>query len=239
MLHQGLPGEHLSRLGGQETDQVVLPLGQLQGAAVLVHRGPLQVHHHPAHVQPLSRFAPRLGRLRGGHGHPPDIGLDPGQQLPHGEGLGDIVVRPQLQTQDLVGLLLPGGEHEDGHGRPRLPDLPAHVKSVHPRQHQVQQDQVRVLFQSQLQAGIPVIGLQGIVPLPAEVEGQNIHDVLLVFHDQNGLSQLGSLPYRFKSTLVFKTVATVLASSRVPSITFWNSSSKGMVTTFKNSSSSG
>ena len=74
------------------------------------------------------------------HGHPADVGLYPGQQLPHGEGLGDIVVRPQLQAQDLVGLLLPGGEHQNGNGRARFPDFAADVKAIHSRQHQVQEN---------------------------------------------------------------------------------------------------
>ena len=47
----------------------------------------------------------------------------------------------------LVVLLLPGGEHDDGHGRPGLADLLTHVKAAHPRQHQVQQHQIRVLLQ--------------------------------------------------------------------------------------------
>ena len=68
----------------------------------------------------------------------------PGTQDRQGEGLGHIVVRPQLQAQDLVGLLLPGGKHQDGDRRAGLPKLPAHIKAVHLRQHQVQQDQVRI-----------------------------------------------------------------------------------------------
>mgnify|MGYP006922405541 CR=1 FL=1 len=36
-----------------------------------------------------------------------------GHQLPVFKGLGDVVVGSQLQTQHLVVLLLPGGEHND------------------------------------------------------------------------------------------------------------------------------
>ena len=183
MLHQGLPGEHLARPGGQEADQVVLPLGQVQGRSVLEHGGPVLVH-----PQALAQGQLRGGLGRGdggGHRHPADVGLHPGQELPVFKGLDDIVVRPQLQAPDLVVLLLPGGEHDDGHGRPGLADLLTHVKAAHPRQHQVQQHQIRVLLQGQLQAGGAVQGFQGIVALLGQVEGQNIHNTLLVLYDQD------------------------------------------------------
>ncbi|MPM43147.1 hypothetical protein SDC9_89820 [bioreactor metagenome] len=51
------------------------------------------------------------------------------------------------------------------------------------RQHQVQQNQVRVPLQGQLQAGFPVIGFQGLVVLPGQIEAQDIHNVLLVLYN--------------------------------------------------------
>ena len=239
MLHQRLPGEHLSRLGGQIADEIVLPLSELQGVAVLIDGGLLLVHHHPAQLQSLARGRLSLLSLGGSHSGAADVGLDPGQQFPHAEGLCDIVVCPQLQAQHLVGLLLPGGEHQDGHRTASLPDAAAHLKAVHPRQHQIQQHQVGVLLQGQLQAGVAVVGLQGVVSLPLQVKGQDVHDILLVLYNEHGLSHSAAPSQRPSRTLVLSTVATVLASSTVPSITCSSSCWKGMVITFKNSSSSG
>ncbi len=122
------------------------------------------------------------------HGGAADVGLDPGQQLPHGEGLGDIVVRAQLQAQDLVGLLLPGGEHQNGGGAALLPDGSADVKAIALGQHQVQQNQIGVLLQRQLEPGLAVVGLQGVVALPGKVEHQNVHNILFILDDQDTLA---------------------------------------------------
>lgn len=39
---------------------------------------------------------------------------DAGNEHPGAEGLGEIVVGPQLETGDDIGLFAPGGEHQDG-----------------------------------------------------------------------------------------------------------------------------
>ena len=87
------------------------------------------------------------------------IGLDPGQQFPHGEGLGDVVVRPRLQAEDLVPLLLPGGEHDDGHIVALLPQRPADRKAVQFGQHHVQQNRIRVPLPGQTQTFRAVVCL--------------------------------------------------------------------------------
>lgn len=91
------------------------------------------------------------------------MGLDPGHQLPDGEGLGDVVVRTQVQAQNFVLLLLPGGDNQHRGVFPLVPEELAHLKAVHLRQHEVQQDQVGTLLQGQAEAGDAVKGLQGII----------------------------------------------------------------------------
>ena len=44
----------------------------------------------------------------------PQQSSDPGLQLPDRERLGDVVVRPEVETQDAIGLLSPSREHENG-----------------------------------------------------------------------------------------------------------------------------
>ena len=182
MFHQSLPGEDLSWLSGEEADQIVLPLGQLQRNSILKYGSPLLIDGEPSAAQGHALLLD-TGGGGGGHGHPADVGLHPGHQLPDGEGFCDIVVRPQLQAQHLVLLLLPGGEHENGGGGAGLPDFFAHLKAAQPGQHQVQQNEVRVLLQGQLQAGGAVQGLQGVVPFPHQIEGQDIHNVLLILNN--------------------------------------------------------
>ena len=70
-------------------------------------------------------------------------GVDAGQQLARIEGFRQIVVGPHFQSDDAVDLVALGGEHDNRHGG-FLADLAADVDAVHPRQHEVEQDEVRV-----------------------------------------------------------------------------------------------
>ena len=49
-------------------------------------------------------------------------GADTGQQFLRAKGLGDIIIRPQIQGFHLIPLVGTGGEHNDGHGV-RSPDF--------------------------------------------------------------------------------------------------------------------
>ena len=118
---------------GQNPHQLILPLGQVQGLAVLADCHSLGIYGDTTQLQPFSRW----GGLDS-HTDAADIGLDPGQQLPHGEGLGDVVVGAQLQAKHLIRLLLPGGEHDDRGGPALSLQAAAHLEPVHLRQHQVQ-----------------------------------------------------------------------------------------------------
>jgi len=79
----------------------------------------------------MRGFSPN--RVAGG---PPEHGPDAGLQLQQVEGLGDVVVRPALEADDLVRVLTPGGEHDDGHVG-ELPDAHTRLQPVDLRHHQV------------------------------------------------------------------------------------------------------
>ena len=172
-------------MAGQKRQQLILPLGQVNGLPRPEHLVAVRVDGQvPCHGHGAVR---RRGSGGGRHGRAADVRLHPGNDLPHGKGLGDIVVRPDFQTPDLVVLLLPGGEEEDGHAVPLPAQGLAHVEADHLRQHDVQQNQVRFFLPGFSKALLAVIGLQRPVALPLQVEAQNVHNVLLVLYDQNGL----------------------------------------------------
>lgn len=71
---------------------------------------------------------------------PPQDRANPRHQLARAEGLGDVIVRPQLQAQHPI-LLHPRRQDDDGH--PGLPsDGATDVEAIHARQHRVQDDKV-------------------------------------------------------------------------------------------------
>ena len=89
----------------------------------------------------------RPTRSRGGAGggaRAPQHGANPREELARVEGLGEVVVRADLEPDHLVHVLALGGQHDDGQGGPlgRRADLAADLEAVHAGQHQVEQDEV-------------------------------------------------------------------------------------------------
>ena len=81
----------------------------------------------------------------------PQDRADAREQLAERVGLGHVIVRADLQTDDFVDLGAFGGEHDDRHAA-LLADAPAQGRAVDARQHQVEQHQVDAALGEQLQA---------------------------------------------------------------------------------------
>src|SRR5439155_12819657 len=77
----------------------------------------------PVPAQQPGRRPTGRRRLRGPV-HPAQQGMYPRRQLPHRERLGQVVVRPDGQPDEQVGLVVACGEHEHRYRPPRL-DPPA------------------------------------------------------------------------------------------------------------------
>ncbi len=96
---------------------------------------------HPADVELHVRRAHHLG-MRQVAVDPAQNGPDTGDELARTERFRDVVVGPQLEADDAIGLLATCGEHDDRHGR-LAAQRPRHVEAVDPRQPQVEHDEVR------------------------------------------------------------------------------------------------
>src|ERR1044071_5114963 len=83
--------------------------------------------------------APPAGGVREIAVRASEQGLDPAQQLPEPERLREVVVRAELQADDLVDLLVAGGEHEHRRLGARRPQAPQDLEAVHARQSDVDQ----------------------------------------------------------------------------------------------------
>ena len=71
----------------------------------------------------------------------PQDGTDARQELPRTEGLGQVIVRPQLQPHDPIGFFSAPGEDDDGNLRVRA-HLPQQLHAVFALQPQVEQHEV-------------------------------------------------------------------------------------------------
>ena len=153
MLEQLFAGEHLLRPRGQEGQEIELLRGEVDGPSVDLDPVGGTVDDQSV-VLDLVHGVRRMP--------PPQDGADAGFELGQRAGLHDVVVGPEIEDTDPLGLLGPAGEHDHGQGA-----VPAQAGEdlvpVDPRQAQVEQDQV-VLAQAGLtQGGRPVDRLAHVV----------------------------------------------------------------------------
>ncbi|OPZ48494.1 MAG: hypothetical protein BWY91_03189 [bacterium ADurb.BinA028] len=142
-------------------------------------RDHVAVDVHP-HRAGLDRGVGRLVGLR----QPAQHGAHSGEQLTRGVGLGDVVVGPHLEPDDLVDLGVFGGEHDDrdaGLGSQRT----AYLHAGQAREHEVQQHEVGAVG-VELGEGVGAgRGDRDREALLLQQVGQRVGEGLLVFHDED------------------------------------------------------
>ena len=79
-------------------------------------------------------------------------GLHAGDQFARRERLGQVVVGPEFEAQQLVELVVAGREHDDRRRRVAA-DGSSHVQAVGPGQAQVQDDEVRLALADRGEGG--------------------------------------------------------------------------------------
>lgn len=109
----------------------------------------------------------------------------PGQQLPDVKRLGHVVVGPVVQTGDLVGHLIPGGEHQNGGGHMGVAQSAGHLKAVQLGQHHVQNNDVVLSGKAVIQTVRPVVHHIGLIALLGHDLPQGLRQPPLIFNNQN------------------------------------------------------
>ena len=168
-------------MGHEQAQDVVLDGGE-------GHRLPVHRHLLGRVVQGDGAYGEQAGALvrPAQGGVPPQLALHPGDDLQGVEGLGDVVVRPDVQSQDLVRVLTFGGEEDDGDVAP-LPQLGGGPDAVQLGHHDVHENQVDLVLFHRQQGLLAVVGPQGLVALAGEIDVQRGNDILVVVADQNGV----------------------------------------------------
>ena len=110
---------------------------------------------------------------------------DAGGELAQPERLGHIVVRPEFEPEHLVELLPLRGQHDDGNQRVVLPDPAAHIVAGEPRHHDVEQQQIRMVFVVEPERCAAVRRFDGDVSFEFERVGDSGADVAVVFGNQD------------------------------------------------------
>src|SRR5829696_8782882 len=136
-LRNSAAREHPAGTGGEGHKELELGVGEVDLFTVGRHPATRQVDPEPVVVQLVRALARRYRRPA--HDRP-----DAGHELPDGERLGDVVVRPELEPDDPVYLVVAGGQHDDGHVALR-PNPPYDLRAVELGEHDVEHDQVRFI----------------------------------------------------------------------------------------------
>ena len=113
----------------------------------------------------------------------PEDHLHPGNQLDDFKGLGDIVLRPQVQTANsLIDRAL--GRQEDYRDLHRA-DIIHQLVPSSAGQHNIQQNQVKTLLLQEIRRGQAVFDLDTAIPLLFQIHRHKGRDIWLVLDNQD------------------------------------------------------
>lgn len=169
-----------ARARRQEDEHLELDERELHGLAADFHRSPWDVDTQLAALDDLLALASLVGR-RG----TTQERAHPAAELADRERLRDVVVRSELEAEDLVELLASSGEHDD-RDVARTPEPLADLEAVQLGEHDVEHDEVHVLLLESLQRLLAVASLDNPVPVALERVGEQRLDRLLVVDEENG-----------------------------------------------------
>src|SRR6266849_781407 len=125
LFQQHLARENLAAVGDEDLEQVVF--GGRQGDLP-----PINLHPPPCEIDgERACLKPRLGTARW-LDHATQNDPHARQHLLHAEGLGDVVIRPQVERFNLVAFGVLHREHDNGHVR-HCPNPPTYLKAAHAR----------------------------------------------------------------------------------------------------------
>ena len=121
------------------------------------------------------------------HADPPVDGIHTGGQLRGREGLGDVVVRPEHQTADLIHFLCACGKHDDAQRGALLPQLLADSEAVDAGHHDVQQHdvEVAVLLVKDTERLLTAVHIDHLVACTFQIDHDKITNDIFVLANQN------------------------------------------------------
>ena len=146
---------------------------RLNSAGVSLSSSPLRVTTRRSR---LTSVSPKWKTLRALRRNPPQDGADAGQQFARAERLHHVVVGADFEQQDLVHLVPDRAQHDDGSLHFGGTQLLADFHTVHARQAQIHQNQVRTRH-------------DGLLETRAAIARQHGPEVLLLQHDADGIPQ--------------------------------------------------
>jgi len=161
--HQVLARDDRRGLRDKQVQEIEFLAGEADGL-------PVQPQFPAVRIQ-CQRAMVEQSRARPAGADPAHDGLDTGYQLTEAEGLDQAVVRPGLQGEHPVDLLVAFGDGDDRHVG-IVPDRAAHLEAVDVGKFEVQQHQVgRAMHGERVSSRL---GLRHVVAVPAQVARERV-----------------------------------------------------------------
>ena len=134
---------------GEGEEQVEFLGAQVQAEGSEAHFPPGRVN---GQVAELQRSRVRWLAVRA-----PQDGFDARHELTRVEGLGQVVIRAELKPEDLVNIVVTGGEHEDGSWHVRSAQAAADFEAIQPGEHHIQYHQRRAVTGHSLHGRLAIL----------------------------------------------------------------------------------
>jgi Amino acid permease len=179
-LRQKVAGAEPAPAGGQDLEESVLGAGQLHRLPPPGDQAGVKVDADRADLDaplPVGALGPAMLQRP----------ADPGQQVGHGERLGDVVVGAEFQRRGPVALVVDGGEDHDRRRRPAT-EPGEHLEAADVGQAQVEHDAVRLPGLDHRQSGRTRGGGQRLVAACAQVGRDHPQDRGLVVDYQDSVT---------------------------------------------------
>ena len=174
-LDQSLLAKDLPRMTGEELEQGELAGGQPDLATTTPHTQGRWIQLEIGDVDPRRTVINPASPKR----------PNPGPELGHREGLGEIIVGATIQALDPVREVIEGGEHEDRRVEPAAPERCAHAEAIESREDHVEDDQLIWIGRGPFERLVAVTDDVDRVAIVGEAAADRVRDGRLVLDDEN------------------------------------------------------
>jgi hypothetical protein len=128
--------------------------------------------------------------------------FDCGEEFINRKGLAEVIVSAGLLTHKTVFISVPRRNHNNRDVLELLLELekPSHLVSIHARQHNIEDNQVRLFSESQLEAIMAVIGRQTLIIFLSEPDLKGFDQIRFIVYNENPFFVHALVSGSFKET---------------------------------------